>query len=186
MSNRFKSALFSGFNRRDVVNYITDQARQKEVLSDRTSELEAQLEQLRGALAAAQEENETLRTELAEAELRAERAEETCRGLQKAVRSSLTELNALSGTFVGEEEEEENARAARDPEAEETPAFAEDDTPAEPAPAEESAAPSEPEEPEAPGDDTPAEAPPAKEPAAPSEPDVPKKRTVEIRRHERI
>ena len=46
MSNRFKSALFSGFNRRDVVSYITDQAKQKEALSDQTAGLEAQLEEV--------------------------------------------------------------------------------------------------------------------------------------------
>ena len=194
MSNRFKSALFSGFNRRDVVSYITDQAKQKEVLNDRTAELEALLEEAREALAAAQEENRALLTRAEEAEQRAAKAEETCRGLQQAVRSSLAELTALSGAFDAEDGDtpegtEEPPEGSDFPEEfpeeapEKDPDFPEDDTPAEPEPAE--SGPAEAEE-EAdvskvwkrPGDDTPADGPVEEEPV--------RKRTVEIRRHGRI
>ena len=187
MSNRFKSALFSGFNRRDVVSYITDQAKQKEALAGQTAKLETQLEEARQALAEAQAENQSLQAELAEARRRADRAEETCRGLQQAVRSSLTKLNALSGAFACEEETVpgEDSILSEDSSATEYPSFPEDDTPAEPAPAELSLSEAE-EMYEFPGDDTPADelseelaAPPADEPPV-------RRRTVEIRRHERI
>jgi regulator of replication initiation timing len=192
MSNRFKSALFSGFNRRDVVSYITDQAKQKEALSDQTAGLEAQLEDVRQALADAQKENETLRAELAEARQRAAAAEETCRGMQQAVRSSLAELNALSGTFDGRTKEDTRGEDAELPEPEEEtelfeePCFPEDDTPADPVPAEDAAPEAEEDVCEQPGDDTPAEDVP-EEPAASAAEGAPvKRRTVEIRRHERI
>ena len=190
MSNRFKSALFSGFNRRDVVSYITDQAKQKEVLNDRTAELEALLEEAREALAAAQEENRALLTRAEEAEQRAAKAEETCRGLQQAVRSSLAELTALSGAFDAEDGDtpegtEEPPEGSDFPEEDpaEGPGFPEDDTPAEPEPAESGPAEAEEEADvskvwERPGDDTPADGPAEEEPV--------RKRTVEIRRHGRI
>ena len=189
MSNRFKSALFSGFNRRDVVSYITDQAKQKETLAGQTAELEAKLEEARQALAEARAENESLQAELAEARRRADKAEETCRGLQQAVRSSLTELNALSGAFASEEETVvpvEGSILSEDASVPEAPSFPEDDTPAEPALAEISVSEAEEVTFEFPGDDTPADE-PSEEPAAPpaDEPPV-KRRTVEIRRHERI
>ena len=190
MSNRFKSALFSGFNRRDVVSYITDQAKQKEALSDQAAELSSQLEELREALAAAREENQALQAELAEARQRADRAERTCRDLQQAVRSSLTELNVLSGAF-GCDEEETPAEAPEAVLPPEGPGIPEDDGPDtdpgdiglpdtgdSPEPADNG--------PEFPGDDTPADV-PSEEPAAPAAEDAPvKRRTVEIRRHERI
>ena len=163
MSNRFKSALFSGFNRRDVVSYITDQAKQKEALSDRTAELEAQIEELRAALDEVREENLTLQAELAVARQRADEAEETCRGLQKAVRSSLTELNALSGTFDAAGEEAPEAEPAEDPLPETEDSNDVPDLP----------------------EDAPADL-PTEEADAPAEEAPPKKRTVEIRRHERI
>ncbi|MBR6206247.1 MAG: DivIVA domain-containing protein [Oscillospiraceae bacterium] len=191
MSNRFKSALFSGFNRRDVVSYITDQAKQKEALSDQAAGLEAQLEEVRQALADAQKENETLRAELAEARQRAAAAEETCRGMQQAVRSSLAELNALSGTFDGRTKEVPGEDAELPEPEEETelfeePRFPEDDTPADPVPAEDAAPEAEEDVCEQPGDDTPAEDVP-EEPAASAAEGAPtKRRIVEIRRHERI
>ena len=192
MSNRFKSALFSGFNRRDVVSYITDQAKQKGALSDQTAGLEAQLEEVRQALADAQKENETLRAELAEARQRAAAVEETCRGMQQAVRSSLAELNALSGAFDSRAEEDIPGEDAELPEPEEEtelfeePCFPEDDTPADPVPAEDAAPEAEEDVCEQPGDDTPAEDVP-EEPAASAAEGAPvKRRTVEIRRHERI
>ena len=188
MSNRFKSALFSGFNRRDVVSYITDQAKQKETLAGQTAELEAQLEEARKALSESQAENMALRAELEEARQRAARAEETCRGLQQAVRSSLTELNALSGAFECEEEAVtgEETGLPEDPALPDDTVCLEEDTPAETKP--EDASTSEPEEEPygLPEDDTPAGESP-EEPAAPLAEDAPaKRRTVEIRRHERI
>ena len=186
MSNRFKSALFSGFNRRDVVSYITDQANQKEDLAGQTAELEAQLEQARQALAEAQAENRALQAELAEARQRADSAEETCRSLQQAVRSSLTELNALSGAFACEEEAEsaEESAVPEEPAYPEEPAFPEDDTPAEPEPAEPEVSGAEEDGCEFPGDDTPAGELPEEPAAPPADEPLVKRRTVEIRRHE--
>ncbi len=190
MSNRFKSSLFSGFNRRDVVSYITGQAKEKEALSDRTAELEAQVEELRTALSEAHEENQALQSELSEARQRAEQAEETCRGLQQAVRSSLTELNALSGVFERREEAEVPDLPADDDGnvvPEKAPTFAEEEPSAEPEPSEGCDCAPEAEEPgaETPVDGSSAE--PSDSPAAPSaEEPTPKRRTVEIRRHERI
>ena len=181
MSNRFKSALFSGFNRRDVVSYITDQAKQKEALAGQTAELEARLDEMRQALAEAQAENQALQAELAEAIQRADSAEETCRSLQQAVRSSLTELNALSGIFECEEE-----AAPEESDVPEEPAFPGDDTPADPEPAEPEISAEEEDVCEAPGDDTPADGLPEEPAVLPADEPPAKKRTVEIRRHERI
>ena len=205
--SRFKSALFSGFNRRDVVSYITDQAKQKQALNDRAAELEAQLEQTREALDAAREENQALVARVTQAEqaaeaaaARAEKAEETCRGLQKAVRSSLTELNALSGAFDEEATDEAPGETDTEGAAEfpEGPGFPEDVPPDEEEPLEGSGFPegelSDEEEPlEGPGfpegnapEEAPAEEAP-EEPAVPAEEAPPvRRRTVEIRRHERI
>ena len=118
----------------------------------------------------------------------AARAEETCRGLQQAVRSSLTELNALSGAFECEEEAVtgEETGLPEDPALPDDTVCLEEDTPAETKP--EDASTSEPEEEPygLPEDDTPAGESP-EEPAAPLAEDAPaKRRTVEIRRHERI
>ena len=191
MSNRFKSALFSGFNRRDVVSYITDQAKQKEELSGQSAELAAQLEELRQALDAFREENQALQSELEAARQRADRAEKTCRDLQHAVRSSLTELNVLSGTFAPDTPGDIPEAAGVTDVSPEGSGFPEDDGPdTEPgdidlAEAEDISEPVE-NGPEFPGDDTPADVPCEEQASSAAEAVPVKRRTVEIRRHERI
>lgn len=99
MSNRFKRSFLSGFDRRDVVDYVSRQAKEKDGLAEKAAGLEQALDELRGELDASLEENRRLRESLEQAQEQKREADETCRRLQEAVRASILGLNELAGTF---------------------------------------------------------------------------------------
>lgn len=87
MSNRFRNSLFSGFDRKDVVSYVTGQAQEKELLAQ--------------ANAALSEEVSRLRAELDDAHARISEMEQAAESCRAAADKAERELAAMKETVSG-------------------------------------------------------------------------------------
>jgi len=95
MSNRFKSSVFSGFDRKDVVAYVSGQAQEKESLIKANIALEDEIAVLKTELEDSKRKIDELELQVEAYRFSAEKAKEEMTDLQETVLTIISQLTDL-------------------------------------------------------------------------------------------